>query len=180
MIQSKPHFSPALIIFIFILSLGCSSGSGSGSSNASTGSPSQGFVTFKLDGIPWESSADHPDNKFDVEAITDHSTMVRIEAFAKDGSYLALSVFKQGGGISTGTYPITDTGMSGFFQYDPEAGGGFLTNGLPDNPGIITITSLTDEKVTGTFQFTMRDAGDPDQLKYVSEGNFDVTFFSLD
>ena len=66
--------------------------------------------------------------------------------------------------------------MRGFFKDDFKAGGGYLTNGMNDNPGSITITSMTADKVAGTFTFAMRSSGDPEDIRQVTEGSFDVRF----
>lgn len=144
--------------------------------SCNSGSIDNGVVKFKMDGADWISAPPgHPDLKYEEEAITDGNSMVRIEAFAADGSHIALTVFNEAG-ISAGTYPITDTGNTGFYKDDFTAGGGYLTNGIPDNPGSITITSLTDEAVSGTFSFTIRSSGDPEDLRKITEGSFDVKF----
>lgn len=169
-------FPTILFLSLLLLVIGCGASSGGSETDSSSEESrvtGKGSVQFKLDGADWISSAEHPDNRFDVAALTDHETMVRVEAFAANGSYITLNVYKESG-ISTGTYPITDPGMRGFFKYNINGGGGFLTNGMPDNPGEITITSLTREKVTGTFQFQLRDSGDPNKLLKVTEGRFDV------
>ena len=171
MVFNKVVFKGFLFTISFIILTSCG---GSGSSSGST-STSSGFVKFKLNGSDWESSDANPDNKFDVDAITDHSTLVRVEAFAKDGSYFTLNVH-QTSGISTGTYPITDQGMSGFFKYVPTDGDGYVSNGMPDNPGSITISTLTEEKVAGTFYFRLRNAANPDEIIEITEGEFDVEF----
>ncbi|MEZ5041944.1 MAG: hypothetical protein R2828_18755 [Saprospiraceae bacterium] len=135
-----------------------------------------GVVQFKLDGADWISGPPgHPELKFEEEAITDGNTLVRIEAFAADGSYLALTIYTTSQ-IGPGTYPITDVGMQGFFKADFNEGGGYLTNGMKDNPGFITITDMTAEKVVGTFAFAIRNAGDPDDIRQVTAGSFDLQF----
>ena len=64
--------------FLITLILGCSGSS----ANSTTGSPDNGEVKFKLDGVDWISGPPgHPELKFEEEAITDGSTLVRIEAF---------------------------------------------------------------------------------------------------
>jgi hypothetical protein len=44
------------------------------------------------------------------------------------------------------------------------------------NPGSITITELTGERVAGTFAFAMRSAGDPEDIQQLTDGSFDVKF----
>ena len=153
-----------------------SCGPSTSNTSSSSGLQDNGVVRFKMDGVDWISGPPgHPEMKFEEEAITDGNTMVRVEAFAADGSHLALTVYSITG-ISPGTYPITDPGMSGFFKKDFKEGDGFVTNGMADNPGSITITELTTEKVTGTFAFAIRNAGDPDDIRQVTDGNFDLKF----
>ena len=117
----------------------------------------------------------HPELKYDEEVTTDGETGVRIEAFAADGSHLALTIYTTFG-IGPDSYPIKDNGMSGFFKDDFNEGGGYLTNGMKDKPGLATITSMTDNKVAGKFNFPMRNAGDTEDIRQVPAGSFDLRF----
>lgn len=156
--------------------LSCGTSPSGNSSGSSAGVQDNGVVRFRLDGADWVSAPPgHPEMKFEEEAITDGNTMVRIEAFAADGSHLALTIYSASG-VKPGTYAITDQGMSGFYKKDFAEGGGFVTNGMADNPGSITISELTAESVTGTFAFAIRSAGDPEDIRQVTDGSFDLTF----
>ena len=164
-----------MVLATFLLSSCGSSSAGSGN-GAVSGVQDNGVVRFSLDGKDWVSGPPgHPEMKFEEEAITDGNTMVRIEAFAADGSHLALTIYGISG-IKPGTYPITEPGMSGFYKQDFAEGDGFVTNGMVDNAGSITISELTAEKVVGTFAFAIRSAGDPEDIKQVTNGSFDLTF----
>ena len=135
-----------------------------------------GVVQCKVNGVDWISGPPgHPDLGFEEEAITDGKTLVRIEAFAANGSFLAITVYRADG-IGPGTYAITEAGMQGFFQDDFQAGGGYLTNGMKDNPGSVTITTMTEDKVVGIFAFAIRSAGNPDDIRQITEGRFDLKF----
>ena len=129
-----------------------------------------------MDGVDWISGPPgHPELKYEEEATTDGNTVVRIEAFAENGSHFALTIYKTSD-IGPGIYPINDTGMSGFFKDDFNEGGGYLTSGMKDNPGQITITSMTENKVVGTFTFPIRNSGDPEDIRQITEGSFDLRF----
>lgn len=159
-----------LFSIIFILGF-CSP-----ASNSTGALSDNGVVKFKLDGVDWISGPPgHPELKFEEEAISDGATLVRIEALAADGSYLSLTVYKASG-ISAGTYPITEAGMSGFYKKDFKEPEAYLTSGMKDNSGSITISSLTEEKVVGTFAFAIRNSGDPEDIKQITEGSFDLNF----
>ena len=151
--------------------------SSSALSTSSSGDPTDnGEVRFNLDGAQWVSGPPgHPHMNFEEEAITDDQKMVRIEALAADGSYIALTVYSDSG-IGVGTYAITDRGMLGFYKPDFNEGESFQTGGMPDNPGSITITRMTNEEVEGTFQFAMRSSGDPENIKQVTNGSFTMRF----
>ena len=175
-----PYSRCIFYTFLIVLVVGCggpSSTPAGGSSTTSTSSSiDNGVVKFKLDGADWISdSPGHPELKYEEEATTDGNTVVRIEAFAEDGSYLALTIYKTSG-IGPGTFPITDTGMSAFYKKDFNEGGGYVTSGMKDNPGSITITSMTKEKVVGTFNFAIRSSGDPEDVRQVTAGSFDLNF----
>ena len=47
---------------------------------------------------------------------------------------------------------------------------------MKSNPGTISIESLTDEKVKGSFEFKLRSSVDPEDIKVVSGGKFEVEF----
>lgn len=164
------------LIALSLLVLAISSILSCGGSTSGSEGPSSdnGQVTFKINGKAWQSSAPgHPELGYEEEAITDNNTMVRVEAFAADGSHFALTVY-QTSDIGPGTYPITGTGMSAIYE---KAFGGpevWLTAGMPNNAGSITISSMTDERVTGTFNFDLRNAGDPEDILQITEGRFDV------
>ena len=162
------------LVFVLLHFFSC----GASSSKNTNGSNNNGVVKFKMDGTEWVSGPPgHPELKYEEEATTDGSSMVRIEAFAENGSYLALTVFRPSG-IGPGTYPIKQQGMGGFYKDNYNEGGGFVTNGMRDNPGVITISSLSDERVAGTFNFPIRNSGDPEDIRHISEGSFDLKFSS--
>lgn len=167
-----PFTIPSAFAILIIFTLG----SGTVSTAYHTPEQDNGVVQCQIDGADWISGPPgHPELEFEEEAITDGRTMVRIEAFAADGSHLALTIFNTSG-IGPGTYAITDMGMSGFYKKDFVEGDGYVTNGMKDNPGFITITEMTTDKVAGTFAFALRNAGDPDEIKQVTGGSFDVKF----
>lgn len=135
-----------------------------------------GYVKFKLDGDTWESGAPgHPDNRWEEEAITDGDKMVKVEAYAGNGSSMAIQVFVETG-VEPGTYPINSENMRGFYTSELPYGPKFLTSQHLENPGSITISALDADHVKGSFAFPMRSAGDPNLIKQVTEGSFDVRF----
>ena len=144
---------------------------------SSSGDPTDnGEVRFALDGAQWVSGPPgHPHMNFEEEAITDDQKMVRIEALAADGSYIALTVYNESG-VGAGTYPITNQGMLGFYKPDFNEGESFQTGGMDGNPGSITISRMTHDEVEGTFQFAMRSSGDPENIKQVTAGSFNMRF----
>ena len=157
-----------LAIFI----LGCSGTS----SNSAKASNDTGTVKFKIDGIDWVSAPPgHPARNYEEEAITVGKTMVRIEAFSSNGSYLALTIFSAEG-ISPGTYPIIEPGMSGIYKDDFNKGESYLTSGMIDNSGVVTITGLTDKQVSGNFNFSIRNSVDPEDIRKITDGSFDLPF----
>lgn len=164
------------LLLLALLSCGASPGTGSGT-NPSSGDPADnGTIQFRFDGADWTSGPPgHPEMNFEEEAITDGSTMVRLEGYAADQSNFALTIYRATG-IGPGTYPITEQGMQGFLKFKDQGGISYVTNGMSDNPGSVTITELTDDKVVGTFRFRMRSAGNPDDIKEVTAGSFDLRF----
>lgn len=174
----KPFFSIHLLIATLSISLlfSCGNAPAGTASGGSSGVQDNGVVRFSLDGADWVSAPPgHPEMKFEEEAITDGNTMVRVEAFAADGSHLALTIYSAAG-VKPGTYPISDPGMSGFYEKGFAEGDGFVTNGMPSNPGSITITELSTERVAGTFAFAIRSAGDLEDIRQITDGTFDLKF----
>ncbi|MDC8004563.1 hypothetical protein POV27_10930 [Aureisphaera galaxeae] len=166
-------FPLLLSLFLSLVLVACG---GRTNRNASSATD-KGVVQFTMDGVDWISAPPgHPDSKLEEEAITDGNTLVRIQAFGADGSHLALEIFQAAGNLGPGTYPITQAGMRGFYKKDFRGGGGYLTNGMPDNPGSITITELTDDHVAGTFSFRLRNSANPEDIREVTKGSFDVMF----
>ncbi len=164
------------LLFLALLNCGASPGTGNSTNPNSSDLIDNGIIQFQFDGANWQSGPPgHPEMNFEEEAITDGSTMVRIEGYADDQSNFALTIY-QATGIGTGTYPITDQGMLGFLKFKDQGGINYVTNGMPDNPGSVTITEFTAEKVVGSFQFRMRSAGNPDDIKEVTAGSFDLRF----
>jgi len=111
----------------------------------------------------------------EVEAITDGKSVVRIEAFGKNSSHFSITVHNTNG-VKTGTYSINNPGTSAFYKDDFKGPDAYLTNALKDNMGNVTITTLTQEKVVGTFEFSIRNAGNPDDKRVVSNGSFNLKF----
>ncbi len=146
-------------------------------STTNTNSSNNGVVKFKMDGVDWVSGPPgHPELKFEEEATTDGKKVVRIEAFGPNGSHMALTVY-DADGIRTGiSYPVPDQGNTGFYKDDFQGPNSYLTVGVKDNTGKIKITSLSKEKVVGTFEFLMRNAGDPEDIRSITAGEFDVRF----
>ncbi len=178
--RSTKYFAPFfLVLFTIIIATACGGRTSSSSSSGSSDLADNGEVKFTLDGAQWVSGPPgHPEMKFEEEAITDGKTMVRIEGFAADGSHIALTVFDTSG-VDVGTYPITGQGMSGFYKKDFLEGDGYVTNGMDDNPGSITITKLTDNEVEGTFQFAIRSAGDAEKISQITNGSFNLSFTKI-
>jgi hypothetical protein len=184
--KANPTMQSILFMVTLVLvSLGCREGSSSETAEVSESTESltvvadpddNGEVRFTLDGAQWVSGPPgHPDMNFEEEAITDDNTMVRIEALSADGSYISLTVYSESG-VGVGTYSITDQGMRGFYKPDFKEGDAFLTSGMEDNPGTITISRLTHDEVEGSFQFAMRNSGDPEDIKQVTNGSFSLRF----
>jgi len=146
-----------------------------GSNISPTAQEDKGSFSFSLDGLAWKNDGEHPDSGLNADAITDNRTMIRIEAFAADGSYFALTVYNSAG-IGPGTYSIESPGMSAIYGEKYRDGLKYLTSGMRSNPGTISIESLTDEKVKGSFEFKVRSSVDPEDIKVVSAGRFDVEF----
>ena len=52
----------------------------------------------------------------------------------------------------------------------------YLSSGMRDNPGTLTIEKFTQEGARGTFNSQIRSSVDPDDIIEIADGKFDVTF----
>lgn len=134
----------------------------------------KGTVKFLLDGVAWTNDGQNPHNGLNVDAITDHNTVVQFKAHAANGTYLDITVYNVDG-IGPGTYALEKTNQAAY-QSETADKLIYLTAGMTENPGTITIESLTESRVKGRFAFKMRSSVDAGDIKVVSEGVFDVEF----
>lgn len=163
------------LALLFSIPLLCTHAEESRSSDSLDPQEDKGSLKFNLDGAAWKNDGEHPDSGLNADAITDNRTMVRIEAFAADSSYFALTIYNSAG-IGPGSYSIEAAGMSAIYGEKYREGLKYLTSGMKSNPGTISIESLTDEKVKGSFEFKLRSSVDPEDIKIVSGGEFEVAF----
>ncbi|MDW3650636.1 MAG: DUF6252 family protein [Bacteroidia bacterium] len=134
----------------------------------------KGTVKFLLDGVAWTNDGQNPHNGLNVDAITDHNTVVQFKAYAANGTYLDITVYNVDG-IGPGTYALGKTSQA---AYESDTGDKliYITAGMKEEAGSATIESLTETRVTGRFSFKMRNSANPDDVKVVMNGTFDVEF----
>ncbi|MEZ4884774.1 MAG: DUF6252 family protein [Chitinophagales bacterium] len=140
--------------------------------NDDDGIPNQdagkGEVTANVSGSAWESSPDGPHSPVGAVGIKNTSLNIIIQAYAEDGSYISLNIISQNA-LSESTY----TSANGEFQaqYKSDFMDQITYTSLLGQ-GTVTLTNISDSKVSGTFNFTgLSGTGDS---RTVSNGKFDI------
>ena len=180
LIMKKSAF--LLILFsIYLFPLSCGSETKSSSSSDELAyeedKPSRedkGTVKFLLDGVAWTNDGQNPHNGLNVDAITDHRTVVQLMGFAADGTSMDLTLYNEEG-VGPGTYIL---GKKSQATYQFHTGDQFIyiTAGMKEEAGTATIEQLSETRVSGRFSFKMRNSANPEDIKVVTEGVFDVEF----
>lgn len=134
----------------------------------------KGTVKFTLDGVAWVNDGQNPHNGLNVDAITDHKTVVQLRGFAANGTSMDLTLFREEG-VGPGTYTLGKMSQAAY-EYDSGDKLIYITAGMKEEAGSATIETLTETRVTGRFSFRMRNSANPDDVKVVTNGSFDVEF----
>ncbi|MEM9997022.1 MAG: DUF6252 family protein [Bacteroidota bacterium] len=117
-------------------------------------------VTATVDGADWTSAT------LAAAGRDETDTSFGFGGFSADGSSITISVQS----LSTGTYSTTDEVFVGVYSSSSTA---IPFSTVLGGSGTITVTSITAERVRGTFSFT---ASNGSGTVSVTNGEFDVTF----
>ncbi|MEL6255659.1 MAG: DUF6252 family protein [Bacteroidota bacterium] len=134
----------------------------------------KGTVKFLLDGKSWTNDGQNPHNGLNVDAITDHRTFVQLRGFAANGTSMDLTLYNAEG-VGPGTFILGKTSQAAY-ESETEAKLMYITAGMKEEAGTATIEKLTETRVSGHFSFKMRNSANPDDIKVVTNGTFDVEF----
>jgi hypothetical protein len=160
----------ALGALLLLAATGCGD-DGSGPTDPGGPSPSQAPMSAKLDGADWSSPA-----PLATRTSTGGADLVAVGGAGTGGTVSFAFRWIQG----VDTYTIASGANANFIKgsdaWTAPAGG---TVANPDGTsGTITVTSLTAERVTGTFQLTLKaQTGAQPDYRVFTEGQFDVAFF---
>lgn len=136
---------------------------------APTGPPGQGSISARIDGVPWSSAIPLANRA----AASGHIIAV---GGASAGGTIAFA-FQWAEGTSTYTIPTAGLNASltvGQNVWRAPADG---TVASPDGTGgTITITTINDERIAGTFSFTLKSVTGSPQMRQVTEGQFNIRF----
>ncbi len=158
----RQPFLPVFAVVAASLVLACGGGGGDDGGPAGPGGTSN--VTAKIDGTTWHG----------VGAAARASGGIYTISGASTGTFsLVISLYNISG---TGTYGlgINATGFGGT-GIVADASGGWSTP-LTGMAGTITLTTLTDTRIAGTFSYTATPiSGSAAGTKVVTEGSFDMT-----
>ncbi|MGC4040292.1 MAG: DUF6252 family protein [Flavobacterium sp.] len=160
----------AIVLAVTTIFTSCSSSDGDGGGG---GNAALGTITAKVGGASFTSMSA-------ATAATHQSTMLIIQGSDATGKAIQLML---SGVTAAGTYEISNTaGISVIANYtevnvsNPMASQAWAAP--YENSGVagsITITSLTDTNVQGTFNFTGKNQNGTD-TKAVTDGSFNVNF----
>ncbi|WP_136668685.1 DUF6252 family protein [Flavobacterium sp. H122] len=129
-----------LAIFTLILS-GCSSDGDGSDNNSST------YIKFKVNGQSYN---------YEPETIVSLKTLV--DGYTGNGNTLKRISLWMPNEVATGTYPITDT-PSDVETYNASYSSEGESIYIDGTSGTITITSVTDDYIKGTFSFSGDNEG---------------------
>ena len=114
--------------------------------------PGVATLSALVDGSAWQSSPHGPYSAVGAVGIYNTSMNIQIQAFASDGSYIALNVVSQTAITANTVY----TGESGLFQgqFKPDFMGSDVYSTMVEGAsGTIRFTNISADKITGTFSF---------------------------
>ncbi len=167
-----------LFITIALTAVSCSSDDDSGNGAGAAGN---GQVVATIDGTSFQSIAQGTQA---VSVTNAGFTSITISAINLNGQ--ALNIFinsnnveetsydltDASGSLVSATYTIVDTQTFESMSYASP----FLNSG---DVGTITITSLTDTNIQGTFEFDMSNQDMPSDIKSVTNGSFNLDFTAI-
>ncbi|MDH3651665.1 MAG: hypothetical protein OEQ53_18420 [Saprospiraceae bacterium] len=182
-----PHLARTVIVLVLaLLVIQCGSstaGERNGGDQQDSASesdeyvPGGGTVQLQLNGTSWKSSPNNSHRELGVEAISDGATTIVIEAFATDGSYITITIGREAGLSPGSTYTVQEQSLQLAYEKNHGQNGTmYLSSGMRDNPGTLTIEKFTQEGARGTFNSQIRSSVDPDDIIEIADGKFDVTF----
>jgi hypothetical protein len=118
-------------------------------------------MSARVDGQSWTATFAH--------GVRDQASVVVGAAGQGAGTQINFALVSKG----TGTYPL---GPAGDAAYLTQGGNGWVT-GASGGSGSVTLTTLTDTRIAGTFEFTaVPVTGGASGTRTITQGSFDVEF----
>ncbi|MEX0856165.1 MAG: DUF6252 family protein [Gemmatimonadota bacterium] len=163
--------SLALYVMLALVLVAC----GGDSSPTESGGPNgpiitaNGWMSATINGSPWSA-------QFITPVIGQSGHVWTIGGSGANGTTVSFAWMDNGGS----TYTVGDPNSVGFNSVVAIAGQGYQAG--PANLGIggsgtMTITSITANRITGTFSFTLvRAQGEPGAGASITNGQFDITY----
>lgn len=157
---------PAVLLLLTLVA-GCGDGAGPG------GGDGDGFMRATIDGQAWESDALPLENGVQYTTPGAYAIFGSKVQGGNDALSVVLSLFNIRG---PGTYPLgMGGGTVGGLGTIGSQGGSWSTL-LSGSAGTVTITTLTSDRIAGTFAFTAHANMDPaGAARTVTGGEFDVS-----
>ena len=126
----------------------------------------QTFTTFSAGGVAASTAI----RSADLIQVTATSM---VSATATDTKTLAISLF---GVTAPGTYQVGPNSDNSISYVEGASFSAFSTNVCAGATGTITVTTINDTKIEGTFSFTGKNDDNCSQQRVVTEGQFRGTF----
>jgi hypothetical protein len=125
-----------------------------------------GLMTWSVDGTQYSSS---PIMAYCIPFSTSYS---EIHGFNEEEGWTISIIFNSE--LKVRTYVMVTGEAQGFFANAYTEEDCSLTS-----DGTVTVTSVTNERVTGTFEFTTHQCVTPPHIRNITNGYFDVPFASI-
>jgi hypothetical protein len=145
---------------------------GSDDNGTGTGGNSGSFLQGKVDGSQFKAQVMNQSTVVAIRQGSGDNTLIQITG--ADASANAMNVILYGV-TATGTYQVNpDT--NNVLAYTTSSSASYDTGECSGATGTITVTTLTDTKVEGTFTFTGKSEENACAAKSVTEGKFRGVF----
>lgn len=160
-----------LTLLCFIATIAFSACSDSSTVVDDTTVPPAGLATVSavVDGNVWQSSDDGPHSPVGAVGLVNTSLNILIQAYASDGSYIALNVVSTSAISENTPYLSSDGLFQAQYHEDFNDGNAFFSL---LGSGTLTFTNISDDNITGTFSFNAVNATGGSHA--VDNGSFNV------
>jgi hypothetical protein len=162
----------SLILFLAIAGIltSCSSDSSSGSGGPATGS----YITAKVDGASYTTVINGVSAASASRSGSGASTLIMVLGSNLTSNSVSINLF---GVTAPGTYTVNSSSDSVMSYVEASSSIAYGTGICDGSTGTITVTTLTDTKIEGTFSFSGKDGENcASAAKSITNGSFRGVF----